>query len=152
MRAGRVTEMILSSALVQGETEALGCYLVCPRSQSWFVAALGQEPNSSPFQPVFWHEHSAAFVLTCSFNFSLNLIFPLPIPNQIFASNRIVRPLAAELFKQMIPLPKPLGKQRVPRSFTTRKMCSFRGGLTLLPRGSHIMKGSFITSLYKRQR
>lgn len=53
LRAGRITEMILSSFLVQGEIEALGCYLVCPRSQSWFVAALGQEPNSSPSQPMF---------------------------------------------------------------------------------------------------
>lgn len=52
IRAGRITEMILSSSPVEGETEALGYYLVCPRSQSWFVAALGQEPNSS-FQPVF---------------------------------------------------------------------------------------------------
>lgn len=54
--AGRLTEMILSSSLAQGETEALGCYLVCPRSQSWSVAALGQEPDSSASQPVFRHD------------------------------------------------------------------------------------------------
>lgn len=96
--------------------------------------------------------HSAAFVLTCSFNFSLNLIFPLPIPNQIFASNSIVRQLATELFSKWIHFPKSLGKQCVLCSFTKRKMCSFRGSLTFLLRGNHVMKGSFIMSLYKRQR
>jgi hypothetical protein len=39
---GRITEMILSSSLAQGETEGFGCYLVCPRSQSWGRAELGQ--------------------------------------------------------------------------------------------------------------
>lgn len=68
VQAGRSISVILSSFLRHEETEAPGYYyLVCERSQSWFVAAFSQSPVL-PFPA--WH--SAPFVLNCSFNFSLS--------------------------------------------------------------------------------
>lgn len=76
VRAGRITGMIESSPLAPGQTEALGRYLVCPRSQSWFVAVAGQEP-SCPFQPAFRHGTVLPLFWSAHLIFSLNLIFPI---------------------------------------------------------------------------
>lgn len=152
IRARKIIQMILSSFLGQEEAEPWMspglpkiAKLVCGSSGT------GTQFFSLPACVLTWH--TAAFVLSCSFNFSLNLIFCISHIQVNFHKHQDSKMICYWTFSQIIDSLEHFMWSSVLSPVSPGGKCVHSGAcLTFLLRCDHIMKGSFIVSLYKRQR